>query len=167
MNAFWAEAQREGKPLDAIETTMLAFSEPTANHAELEAARTFESKYDDDAYESRIAALAGRVYERDVTEGRKSEWDQALDDVAEHDMYLHVMLEKAAIVKTTMSLAIPDWRLLWGLVPVVLCVGLAVVVGFTPWTERLIPNSFLRLGICIFLLFLPVLFNTFGRKRAD
>ncbi|HUY95891.1 MAG TPA: hypothetical protein VMU71_11355, partial [Terracidiphilus sp.] len=83
-----AEAEREGAPLDAMEKEMLGFAESEASARQMESARKFESERDDEEYESRIARLANAVYERDVSAGRKAEWDSAMDRLVAEDLYL-------------------------------------------------------------------------------
>jgi hypothetical protein len=160
------ESARDGAPLNAVETEMLAFSEVGASEKAIEAAREFEDRYNDEDYETRIARLARAVYDRDVAAGRKAEWDQALDELATEDVYLFVMLEKAGLVKTSAHLVMPDWRLLLGLVPALVCMALSVVVAFTPLAARLIPNTFLRLAIAVLFLFAPFLLSKLRSNRA-
>jgi len=160
------EAAREGKPLNEVETRMLGFSEPSASARDMEIAQEFERDYDDAEYEDRIARLVRSAYDRDVNDGRKPEWDQAMDDLADEDLYLHVMLEKAKLMKTTTSLLLPDWRLLFGLLPVLICIALAGFVAMAPWASRMIPNSFLRLGICILFLVAPFAIGRLGKRRV-
>lgn len=157
-----AEAEREGAPLDAIEKDMLGFGEAEASAKQMESARTFESERDDEEYESRIARLAKAVYESDVSAGRKAEWDGALDQLAAEDLYLMVMLERAGLVKTTSHLALPDWRLLAGFVPALVCLALAIVV-VTPLGARWIPNLLVRIGIAVALLLAPL---AWGKRNS-
>ncbi|UWZ85662.1 hypothetical protein [Occallatibacter riparius] len=161
-----AEAEREGAPLNEIEKAMLAFSEVGASEKELDQARTFERDFDDKEYESRIARLARSVYDRDVAAGRKAEWDQALDELASEDFYLMVMLEQAGIVKTTSHLRLPDWRLLVGFVPALVCVALAAAVAFTPLGSRIFPNDVLRLAVAVLLLLAPFALGRLRGRRA-
>ncbi|HWG20897.1 MAG TPA: hypothetical protein VG225_10230 [Terracidiphilus sp.] len=160
------QARQDGISLSELEVRMLGFAETTASAKDVEAAAAFERENDDEQYESTIADLLRKVYDRDVAASRKEEWDRSLDDLADEDLYLLVMLEKAGIVKTTTVLSLPDWRLLVGLIPVLAFVALALLVAFLPWAEKLIPNSFLRLGICVFLLAAPVLLNLLRSSRA-
>jgi hypothetical protein len=160
------EAQRDGAPLNPVETEMLVFSEVGASEKAIEAAREFEGRYNGEDYETRIARLARSVYDRDVSAGRKAEWDHALDELATEDMYLFVMLERAGLVKTTSHLVLPDWRLFLGLVPALVCLAIAVIVAFTPLAARLIPNTFLRLAIAVLFLFAPFLVGKLRAMRA-
>jgi hypothetical protein len=150
------EAKREGVVLSDVEVQMLGFAEDSANPRELEAAQSFAQGFDE-AYEARITKLIFSVYDRDCKSGRKPEWDQWLDEIAEEELYLSVMLEKAGLLKTTSSLRLPDWRLILGFIPILIFVALALFVAFTPLAARLIPNDFLRLGLCLLLLSAPFL----------
>ena len=161
-----AEAQRESAPLDEVEIGMLGFAEAEASAKQMELARKFEQKYQDEDYESRIARLARSAYDRDEAAGNKPPWDEALDELAAEDMYLFVMLEKAGIVKTTSHLVLPDWRLFLGLIPAVVCLALAILVVFTPIAARLMPNSYLRLGIGVLLLLAPFLLGKLRNAAA-
>jgi hypothetical protein len=165
-NRIAAEAEREGAPLSEIEKAMLAFSEAGASEKELESARSFERDFDDQEYESCIARLARAVYDRDVEAGRKAEWDEALDELASEDVYLMAMLEQAGIVKTTSHLLLPDWRLLVGFAPALVCVGLAATVAFAPLGSRMIPNDTLRLVVAVLLVLAPFALGRLRGRRA-
>ena len=162
-----AEAEREGAPLNEIESAMLAFSEVGASEKELEWARTFERDFDDKEYESRMARMARTVYDRDVATGRKTEWDEALDELASEDFYLMVVLEQAGIVKTTSHLRLPDWRLLVGFVPALVCVALAAAVAFAPLSARIMPNDTLRLVVAVLLILAPFALGKLRGQRAE
>jgi hypothetical protein len=161
-----AEAEREGAPLNTIEKDMLGFAESEASAKQMESAQAFERDYNDEEYESRIARLAKSVYDRDVETGRKPEWDEALDELASEDMYLLVMLEQAGLVKTTSHLVLADWRLLLVFAPVLVCVGLAVLVAFTPLGGRIIPNGALRLAVAAVLVLAPFALGRWRGRRA-
>ena len=160
------QAGRENVPLTEGEIRMLGFSEPSASGSQTEAEAVSEPHYDDEAYETKIAQLLKSVYERDVAGGLKADWDQHLDEIADEDMYLLVMLERAGIMKTTTSFLLPDWRMAWGLVPALIFVVLGIVVAFTPFGARLVPNVFLRLGILLALWCVPFLIGRFGKRSA-
>jgi hypothetical protein len=160
-----AEAERGGAPLNEAEKAMLAFSEAGASGKERESTRTSERDFDDKEYEGRIARLARAVYDRDVEAGRKSEWDESLDELASEDLYLMVMLEQAGIVKTTSHLVLPDWRLLVGLAPALACLALAIA-AFTPLGSRMIPNDALRLAVAVLLILAPFALGRLRSRRA-
>jgi hypothetical protein len=166
VNRIAAEAERDGTPLNEIEKAMLAFSEAGATAEELETARAFERDFDDQEYEKRIAWLARAVYDRDVEGGRKPEWDEALDELTSEDLYLMVMLEQAGIVKTTSQLRLPDWRLLVGFAPALVCVALAAALAFAPLGSRIIPSDSLRLVVAVLLLLAPFALGRLRGRRA-
>ena len=143
------QARREKVSLNDVEIRMLGFSESAASAAGTDTSSTFERDFDDEAYETKIAQLLNHVYDRDVEGGLKADWDRHLDEIADHDLYLLVMLEKAGIMKTTTSFLLPDWRMARGLVPPLIFVVLGIVVAFTPFGARLVPSIFLRLGILV------------------
>src|ERR1700756_3724297 len=82
------QAGRDGISLSDVEVRMLGFCEATASTEDMEAAAAFEREYDDEQYESTIAGLLRKVYDRDVADGRKEEWDRSLDSLADEDLYL-------------------------------------------------------------------------------
>ena len=161
------QGRRENAALTDAEIRVLGFSEPSATASESEASKTLEPDYGDHSYETRIAQLFRNVYERDVESGLKPDWDRHLDEIANEDLYLLVMLERAGIMKTTTSLILPDWRLALGLVPALIFVALGILVAFTPFGTRLVPNLFLRLGILVVLWSAPFLISRFGRPSSD
>jgi hypothetical protein len=161
------EARREGLALTDVEIRMLEFSEASASPEDKEAAAVFEREYDQEQYENKITLMLRTVYERDIESGMKPDWDQSLDELALEDMYLFVMLEKAGIVKTTSSLVLPDWRLLQGLLPAFAFIAAGIIVAFTPFGARLLPNMYLRLGLLVVLWAAPFLIGRFKRKPID
>jgi hypothetical protein len=161
------QAKADGVALSDVEVRMLGFSEAAANSKDMGAAADFERDHDDEQFEGMVADLLRKVYERDTNAGLKEDWDRSLDALADEDWYLFVMLEKAGIVKTTTFVSLPNWRMLWGLVPAGVCVGLAIFIAGSSWSQRLIPNSFMRLGICVLLLLVPLVLNRVGSKRAE
>jgi hypothetical protein len=160
------QAARENVTLTDVEIQILGFTEPTAGTGNKEIAAVFGQDFDDETYESKIARLLKNVYERDLEGGLKPDWDRHLDEIAHEDMYLLVMLEKAGIVKTTTSLLLPDWRMAWGLVPTLIFVALGIVVAFTPFGSRLVPNVFFRLGILVVLWSAPFLIGWLRGRSA-
>jgi hypothetical protein len=160
------QAERENAPLTEVEIRILGFAEPSASTGNKEVGAVFGHDFDDEAYEAKIAQLAKNVYERDLESGLKPDWDGHLDEIANEDMYLLVMLERAGIVKTTTSLFLPDWRMALGLVPALTFVALGIVVAFTPFGARLVPNLFLRLGILVILWTAPFLIGWLRRRSA-
>jgi hypothetical protein len=160
------EAKREGVVLSDVEVRMLGFAEASASPKEMEADQIFEQEFDDEQYEARITKLIRNVYDRDCESGRKPEWDQWLDEISEEDLYLSVILEEAGLLRTTSSLRLPDWRLLLGIIPILIFVALALFVAFTPLAARWLPNDFLRLGLCLLLLVAPFVTNKISKRRT-
>jgi hypothetical protein len=160
------EARRGNVSLTDLEVQILGFAEPSASAGNKEAAAVFGHDFDHEAYESKIAQLLNNVYERDLEGGLKPDWDRHLDEIADEDMYLLVMLERAGIMKTTTSLILPDWRMARGLVPTLIFVALGIVAAFTPFGARLVPSIFLRLGILVVLWSAPFLIGWL-RKRSS
>jgi hypothetical protein len=160
------QARCENVPLAEVEIRMLGFSESAANSAGTDTSSTFERGYDDEAYEAKIALLLNHVYDRDIESGLKADWDRHLDEIANEDLYLLVMLEKAGIMKTTTTFLLPDWRMAWSLVPTLIFIVLGTVVAFTPLGARLVPSIFLRLGILALLWSAPFLIGWFRRRSA-
>lgn len=160
------QARCENVSLSEVEIQMLGFSESAASPVGTDTPSTFERDHDDEAYETKIALLLSHVYDRDVEGGLKADWDRHLDEIADEDLYLLVMLEKAGIMKTTTSFLVPDWRMAWGLVPTLIFIVLGIVVAFTPWGARLVPSIFLRLGILVVLWSAPFLMSWFRRRSV-
>jgi hypothetical protein len=88
------QANREGLPLSDLEKRMMYFTEsddavenPTALHEE------FEAAYDSTEYESKIAGLLGRAYQRlkEERSGAVQTWDEAIKELKKGDHYLLVM----------------------------------------------------------------------------
>ncbi len=160
------QARCENVSLTDAEIRMLGFSESTAGAAPMDASGISESDFDEQAYETKIALLLNHVYDRDVESGLKADWDRHLDEIADEDLYLLVMLEKAGIMKTTTSFLLPDWRMAWSLVPTLIFIALGIVVAFTPLGARLVPSIFLRLGILVLLWSAPFWIGWFRRRSA-
>ena len=76
---------------------MLNFSEDAASAADLEAVANFDSDYDSDAYEAKIARLLRRAYQHDAKLGQTHQWQDALNALGGDDWYILVMLQQAGI----------------------------------------------------------------------
>ncbi len=161
------EAKRQGVDLTDVEVRMLGFAEASASSEDMEVAAVFERDYDDMEYESKIAKLLRCVYKRDIESGMKPDWDRFFEDIAEEDMYLFVMLERAGIQRSSPFSLFSDWRFYWGLVPTILLVATGMVVAFSQFAARFIPNGFLRLGLALVLLLAPLFMSKMGSSRAD
>jgi hypothetical protein len=161
------EAQSEGASLTEIEIRMLTFSEATSGLKDLEAADIFERDYDDEEYESKIASLISRAYEHGKESGKQQAWDDALVRVAGRDLYLNLMIDRSGIEIGSLGI-LGDWRFfLYGVLPWVLSVTAAFLVGFSSSAARLIRSDLLRLMLVIGIFALPyVLLRRRKPKRS-
>jgi hypothetical protein len=75
------QADSEGVLLSDLEKRMLNFSEGAVSAADIEAVANFDSEYDSDAYEAKIARLLRRAYQHDAKLGQTHQWQDALGDV--------------------------------------------------------------------------------------
>jgi len=94
------QAVSDGVMLSDFEQRMLNFSEDAASAADIEAAANFDSDYDSDAYEAKIARLLRRAYQQDAKLGRTHQWQDALNALRSEDWYILVMLQQAGIKRT-------------------------------------------------------------------
>ena len=161
------QAKLDGVPLTDIETRMLGFTEATASATDLEAAKVFERDFDDEEYETKIARLIRRAYERDKKDDNLESWNRALARIAGGDLYLHVMLERAGIEQNTLSALFSDWRfLVYGLLPPALCVAGAIVIALSPFGARLIRSDTVRFLVALVLLAAPFALARISRRRS-
>jgi hypothetical protein len=161
------QANLDGVQLTEIETRMLGFNEATASAADLEASKVFDRDFDDAEYETKIAKLIRRAYERDKLDGNLESWSHALAQIASRDLYLHVMLERAGIEKDALSALFSDWHfIVYGLLPPLLCALGAVVIGLSPFGAKLIRNDALRLVIAVLLLAAPFAFKRISNSGS-
>ncbi len=98
------QAKRENTPLSEAEQKMLLFteSECDARPEMLEWAERLEAECDAANYESKIAGLLKRAYERDVAptkqvsaEDAKQEYRDAYKVVSTEDHYIRIMIDAA------------------------------------------------------------------------
>ncbi len=161
------QARVDGVQLTDIEIRMLGFTEATASKRDLEAAQAFERDFDDREYEKKISRLIRRAHERDKQNGNLEPWNHALAQIAGRDLYLHVMLEGAGIERGAFFPLFSDWRfLVYGLLPPILCLVGAVVIGLSPFGARLIRNDILRFLVAILLLSAPFAFRRISRRES-
>jgi|ERR1017187_331549 hypothetical protein len=164
VNRVLDQAKRDEVPLTEVETLMLGFAEPSAGAKDMEAAAVFEREYNDEEYEAKIAGLLQRAYKRDKERDKVAAWDEALTDLAEEDMYLLVMLERAGIGPSNPFSYMLDWRFFVALLPACIAVGAGIVLAFTPFGAQLVPNDLLRLLLLLLLLAAPLMIDKIGRK---
>ena len=143
---------------------MLGFAESSANPKEMEAAAVFEREYNDEEYEATVAELLRRAYTRDKEGDEVAAWDKALTDLAEEDGYILIMLKRAGIEAPNPFSSMLDWRLFLALLPACIAVTAGIVLAFTPFGAKLVPNEFLRLLLFLLLLVAPLLAGKIGRK---
>ncbi|HWX55677.1 MAG TPA: hypothetical protein VN176_13900 [Verrucomicrobiae bacterium] len=91
------QAARDGVPLSDVERQMLYHSESSEQTVDATTTKKFESEYDSDAYETKIARLLRNVYKRDAKLGQKRAWRDALKTLRREDRYVLVMVQQAGI----------------------------------------------------------------------
>ena len=125
-----AQAARDGVSLDDIEKRMFLFSEISGN-PDLEANETFDEKYDDNAYESKVTKLLRRAYARDKrTETGRGEWKDALDALKQEDFYGLVMVDQAGIPRKQDALRGELWRFELEWLPFEIVELIVIALGF-------------------------------------
>jgi hypothetical protein len=88
------QAQREGVSLSELEKRMMYFTESEdAVEDPIALNNEFEAQYDTAEYESKIAGLLGRGYNRVKGEGSQAiqSWDEAIRALKKGDHYILVM----------------------------------------------------------------------------
>jgi hypothetical protein len=167
VNRIIDQAKRSNLALSEVETLMLAFSAASASPAERQAAAVFDRDYDKAEYESRIARLFQDVYAMDKSLGRTEIWEQALDSLANEDMYLAVIIRKTGIRQAPVPWYLPKLSSLREFVPGI-AMGLAgILVAFTPLGERLVPNPILRVVVALCCWLSPWLISKLAKGPAD
>jgi hypothetical protein len=115
------QAVSEGVMLSDIEKQMLDFSEGAASAAGIEAVANFDSEYDSDAYEAKIARLLRRAYQHDAKLGQTHQWQDALNALRSEDWYILVMLQQAGI----------KGNLGWDITVLCICAGIETLIGLS------------------------------------
>jgi hypothetical protein len=151
------EADRGDVPLADIEVAMLGFSEAAASREEIEAAAEFERDYNEEQYEIKIAKLVRGAYQRDKRNGKGALWDHLVDALAEEDMYLSVILDKAGIQSAAPFSFLLRWKFIRALVPSFALVVAGILLAFTPFGEKIIPSGILRIVLLLCCLIAPLL----------
>ena len=165
INRIIDQAKRANLPLTEVESRMLGYSGASANPAELEASAVFQRDYDKEQYETKISRLFQDVYEMDKTLGREAIWEQSLDALADEDMYLAVIIRKIGIRKQPAPWYLPDLRSLREYVPAILLVTAGIVVEFTPWGAKLVPDPISRLVVTLCFWVSPWLISKLAKAR--
>ncbi|MBZ5567654.1 MAG: hypothetical protein LAN64_07360 [Acidobacteriia bacterium] len=133
--------------LSDIERRMFLFSE-TSGEADLEANEKFDSEYDSEGYEKKIASLLKKAYRNACKSApEKAAWEDALSALQKEDFYGLVMVDAAGIPR---PLAIPqlfDKRLIVFLLTVAAVIGIAVLLIFDPFHSNWIRPGWPRLAL--------------------
>lgn len=105
-----AQAAQDEVSLDEVEQRMFLFSEVSGG-SDSEKQEAFDAKYDEEAYESKLARLLRRAYAHDKrSEHGKDEWREALDALKHEEFYGLVMVDQAGIPRSRAAL----WAALGG-----------------------------------------------------
>jgi hypothetical protein len=115
------QADSDGVPLSDLEKRMLNFSEGSASAADIEAAENFDTEYDINTYEAKIARLLRRAYQHDSKLGKKHQWQNALNALRNEDWYILVMLQQAGI-KAAIG---------WHVTILCICAGVEALIGLS------------------------------------
>lgn len=119
------EARREDVPLSELEQKMLFFSEQYPTLPDMaEVNERFESEYDDEKYEERIARLSKAAYDRDRKDSPETaqRWIDAIKVLKKEDHYILVMIYQPRPPG--------DWWKLVMTAVVVVVLGSFALVGF-------------------------------------
>jgi hypothetical protein len=112
------QASHDGLALDDIERRMFLFSE--SGRPDFDANEKFETDYGSSEYESKVAKLLARSYERDKkNEHGKALWSEAFKAHSKEDFYGLVMVDQAKIPRANEALTgnTDSWKFLLGMLP--------------------------------------------------
>ena len=133
------QADSDGVLLSDLEKRMLNFSEGSASAADIEAAENFDSEYDSDAYEAKIARLLRRAYQHDAKLGQEDEWQDVLRALRSEDWYILVMLQQAGI-KAAIG---------WHVTILCICAGIETLIGLS-YARGVIGLRWAVIGLVVF-----------------
>jgi hypothetical protein len=133
------QADSDGVMLTDFEKQMLNFSEGAASAADVEAVANFDSEYDSDAYEAKIARLLRRAYQHDAKLGQTHQWQDALNALRSEDWYILVMLQQAGI-KGAVG---------WDITVLCICAGIVTLVGLS-YARGVIGLGWALIGLVVF-----------------
>jgi hypothetical protein len=133
------QADSDGVLLSDLEKRMLNFSEGSASAADIEAAENFDSEYDSDVYEAKIARLLRRAYRHDAKLGQKRQWHDALNALRNEDWYILVMLQQAGIRA----------GLGWHIILLCICIGVEILIGLS-YARGVIGLKWAVIGLAVF-----------------
>jgi hypothetical protein len=127
------QAEREGVSLSDLEKRMLYFTESEdAVEDPIALNNEFEAQYDTAEYESKIAGLMGRGYNRLKDEGSDAiqTWDEAIRELKKGDHYILVMWAERRIAAKPWGF----WKTMAA--SFVLVVVLFALVAFVDYLKR-------------------------------
>ncbi len=133
------QADSEGVSLSDLEKRMLNFSEGSVSAAGIQAVENFDSEYDTDAYEAKIARLLRLAYEHDAKLGREHEWQDALRALRSEDWYILVMVQQAGI-KAAIG---------WHITLLCICAGVETLIGLS-YARGVISLGWAVIGLAVF-----------------
>jgi hypothetical protein len=166
INRIVEQAKRASLPLSEVEARMLGFSSASANPVELDAASSFERDYNKENYEAKISRLFNDVYEMDKGMGMAGIWEQSMDALVDEDMYLAVIIRKTGLRHTPVPWYLPNLSSLREFIPAILMVCAGIVVEFTPFGAKLVPDPILRVVVALCCWLAPWLVSKI-RRAAD
>jgi hypothetical protein len=167
VNRIIDQAKRENIALSEIETRMLGFSPASTSPAERQAAAAFERSYDKDLFEARVSRLFRDVYEVDKSAGRAEIWEQSLDALALEDMYLASIIRKSGLRQEPIPWYLPSLGTLRKYLTAIIMVGAGIIVAFTPFGERLVPNPILRIFLVLCFWLTPWLLSKLAKAHGE
>ena len=167
MNRIVDHAKRANVPLSEVETHMLGFSPASASPAEYEASAVFEREFDKGKYEAKISRLFQDVYEMDKSLGRAEVWEQSLDALAHEDMYLADIIRKTGLRQPPVPWYLPNFSSLREYLTAIVMVAAGILVAFTPFGERLVPDPFLRTFLVLCCWLTPWLISKIARAHGE
>jgi hypothetical protein len=133
------QADSDGVMLSDFEKQMLDFSEGVASAADIEAVANFDSEYNSDTYEARIARLLRRAYQHDAKLGQTHQWQDALNALQSEDWYILVMLQQAGI-KGAVG---------WNITVLCICAGIETLIGLS-YARGVIGLRWALIGLAVF-----------------
>ncbi len=133
------QAVSDGVMLSDFEKRMLDFSEGAASAADIGAVANFDSEYDSDAYEAKIARLLRRAYQHDAKLGQTHQWQDALNALGSEDWYILVMLQQAGI-KGAVG---------WNIAVLCICAGIETFIGLS-YARGVIGLRWALIGLAVF-----------------
>lgn len=167
INRIIDQAKRANMPLSDIETQMLGFSPMSASQAELDAAAAFDRGYDKQKYEAKVFQLFQDVYEMDKSVGRAEIWEQSLDALADEDIYLAEIIRKSGLRQAPIPWYLPDLSSLRQYLTAIILVAAGILVAFTPFGKRLVPDPVLRTFLVLCCWLTPWIISRVGNVPGE